>query len=275
MKRWIFFTDLDGTLLDEKTYAFDAALPALAALRAGEIPLVLCSSKTRSEMREWWAQLGLSSPFVYENGGAIWIPAGYFEPMDGERVVTLGARREVLVTALSEMACETGSRLKGFSSMSPEEVAERTGLDLKTARLALQREHDEPFLLSDEGPLGELRQAARRRGLRVTRGGRFFHLTDEATDKGKAVRTLLDLQAKRDEAWMSVALGDAAIDLEMLLAVDRPILMPQAHGRVEETLGKALPGAECAPGPGPSGWNAAVLAVLKGGRVGQERRCPP
>jgi len=177
LKRWIFFTDLDGTLLDEKTYTFETALPALAALRADEIPLVLCSSKTCSEMKEWRALLGLSSPFIYENGGAIWIPAGCFEPMDRERVISLGARREVLVGALSEMARETGTRLKGFSSMSPDEVAERTGLDLKRARLALERDHDEPFLLMDADALDELGHAARKRGLRVSRGGRFFHLT--------------------------------------------------------------------------------------------------
>ena len=38
------FTDLDGTLLDHDTYAFDAARPALAALTARAIPVVPVTS---------------------------------------------------------------------------------------------------------------------------------------------------------------------------------------------------------------------------------------
>jgi phosphoglycolate phosphatase-like HAD superfamily hydrolase len=56
----IVFSDLDGTLLDHETYLFDAAQPALNALKARDIPLILASSKTRAEMnalhRKWGLQ---------------------------------------------------------------------------------------------------------------------------------------------------------------------------------------------------------------------------
>ncbi len=48
---FIVFSELDGTLLDAKTYRFDAARPTLELLRTRGIPLVLCSSKTRREMK--------------------------------------------------------------------------------------------------------------------------------------------------------------------------------------------------------------------------------
>ena len=48
--RLVIFTDLDGTLLDGNTYAFDAATEALDAARSHQIPVVLVSSKTRAEM---------------------------------------------------------------------------------------------------------------------------------------------------------------------------------------------------------------------------------
>ena len=44
MKRWLVFTDLDGTLLDED-YGWEAARPAVEALRAASIPIILNSSK--------------------------------------------------------------------------------------------------------------------------------------------------------------------------------------------------------------------------------------
>ena len=64
------FTDLDGTLLDEKTYSFEAARPALAALREKGCLLVPCTSKTSEETFPLLDELGGRDPFIVENGGA-------------------------------------------------------------------------------------------------------------------------------------------------------------------------------------------------------------
>jgi hypothetical protein len=64
-----------------------------------------------------------------------------------------------------------------------------------------------------------------------------------------------------------VGLGDAANDLPLLLAVERPIVIPRPGGGLDPALARALPGAEQAPAPGPAGWNAAVLRLLEGGRL--------
>ena len=50
MSRYILFTDLDGSLLDNDTYSFDEARPALEALRLENIPVILVSGKTRAEI---------------------------------------------------------------------------------------------------------------------------------------------------------------------------------------------------------------------------------
>jgi mannosyl-3-phosphoglycerate phosphatase len=132
--------------------------------------------------------------------------------------------------------------------------------------LAQERRYDEPFLLDDEAAAPAVAAAAERRGLRVTRGGRFFHLTG-AADKGVALRRLLDLWPTPGETLSSLGLGDSANDLPLLQAVDRPILVPRPDGRVSEELAAALPDAERAPRPGPEGWNEAVLVVLRGERL--------
>ncbi len=46
----IVFSDLDGTLLDHRTYDYTPALPALASLQEKQIPLVFCTSKTAAEI---------------------------------------------------------------------------------------------------------------------------------------------------------------------------------------------------------------------------------
>ena len=179
----------------------------------------------------------------------------------------LGVARDRLLEELPAVASEAGVRVRPFAAMSVAEVAALTGLPEEQAALALRREYDEPFVVEDPaardpGVDARLDRAARRRGLRVTRGGRLHHLTGPA-DKGQAVRALV-------HGWPGgihgdvVGLGDAANDLPLLLAVDRPIVMPLPDGSIDPALAERLGGAERAPGPGPAGWSAAVLAALAG-----------
>lgn len=265
-------TDLDGTLLDEDTYGVAPARPALDALRVHRIGLVLCSSKTRAEMEPVARDLHLETSLIVENGGALIIPAGAFPILppgarrDGQRVVVpLGSPRSELLAALPDVAGSAGVAVRPFAIMSTEEVAELTGLSPEAAAQAQRREWDEPFVIqteTDPGTEDRLEAAARRHGMRVTRGGRFHHLTGP-TDKGAALRALLPLLSL-DAHGRTVGLGDAANDLPMLRAVDRPIVMPRRHGGIDATLAAALPDAERARAAGPGGWAAAVLDVLAG-----------
>jgi mannosyl-3-phosphoglycerate phosphatase len=254
-------TDLDGCLLDAASYSWEAARPALDALRTRGMPLVLCSSKTRAEMAPLHAELGLDAPYVFENGGGIVIPPG--APWSrlvrkGARplLVRLGVPLRDLAYALVEIARDAGVRLRGFSRLSTREVSDLTGLPEAKAALAKKREHGEPFVL-EAGDEAALRRAAERRGLRITRGGRFYHLTG-AHDKGKAVRQVLRLLAPA----RSIGLGDAENDLSLLRAVDLPILVPRPDGAVDAALAAAFPEAARAPAPGPEGWSRAVLRAL-------------
>jgi mannosyl-3-phosphoglycerate phosphatase len=267
-------SDLDGTLLDRETYDFAPARPALDALRERGVPLVLVSSKTRAEMEPLAEEIGAAGPLVVENGGAVVARRGSVAPWppwggaEGDRaVLVLGVTRDRLLEELPAVASEAGVRVRPFAAMSVAEVAALTGLSEEQAALAMRREYDEPFVVEDRrdrdpGVDSRLDRAARGRGLRVTHGGRVHHLTGPA-DKGLAVTALV-------HGWPGgiagdvVGLGDAANDLELLLAVDRPILMPRPDGSVEPALAARLRGAERAPFPGPAGWSAAVLAALAG-----------
>jgi mannosyl-3-phosphoglycerate phosphatase family protein len=265
----IVFTDLDGTLLDHATYSFAAAREALDALRRRHVPVVLTTSKTRGEVRSIARALSIEAPAIVENGGGLLLPRGQLRPVPGARrlrgfqLLPLGVDRGALVQALREIARQTGTHPRGFADMTSREVRQRTGLRGDAARLAMEREFDEPFLLDDDDDAATLTRAARKRGLRVTRGGRFFHITGD-TDKGEAVQRLLALYAAEGRQFSSIGLGDAANDLAMLRAVDRPILVPRADGSCDPELTRALPDAERAPLPGPEGWNAAMLRLLRG-----------
>ena len=263
----IVFSDLDGTLLDHETYAFDGARPALEQLGRAGIPLVLCTSKTVAELAPIRAALDNDGPFIVENGGAVLIPDGYFSvPIEADRierygdmiVIPIGDSYAALVAALARASRETGVRVRGFADMTAAEVAEVTGLSLDRARLARVRDFDEPFEILDPDGADALLAAIEREGKRWTAGGRFHHITG-ANDKAAAVRLLSDLYRRQFGTMTTVGLGDAPNDLEFLREVDVPIVMASAHA---DEMVRHLPGATVTRVPGPAGWNEAMLVLL-------------
>jgi mannosyl-3-phosphoglycerate phosphatase len=266
-------TDLDGCLLDA-SYSYEAARPALAALARDLVPLVLVSSKTRAEMEPLVRVLGLATPFVVENGGALVVPRSLLprgeRPADDDgpyAEIPLGTPRRVLVEALHELAGRVGVTVRGFAGLTSFDLERLTGLSSASATSALRRHYDEPFLVEGgDEPAARLAGAAARRGLVVTRGGQFHHLTGRV-GKGDALKRLLEIYGAARRRFHTVALGDAANDLSMLELCDRPVVVPRANGTLEPTLAAALPRAERAPGPGPAGWNEAVLGILRGERL--------
>jgi mannosyl-3-phosphoglycerate phosphatase len=272
-QRLIVFSSLDGSLLDSETRAWEEARPALDVLRRLEIPVVLTSSKTRGEVAAHARAMDLEAPFVAESGGAVAVPEGYFghkvpgsEVRDGYDILPLGVPRRELARALAEMATRIGARVRGIASLGLSEVQRLTGLSGGAVRLALEREHDEPFVVEDEASLVALAEAAIERKLRVRRGRGFFHLSG-GSDKGRAARVLMGLFEAAGRRLTSIGLGDAPNDLAMLTAVQQPIVIPGPDGTADPALAESLPGAQLAPRPGPAGWNAAVLSVLRGERL--------
>jgi len=260
------FTDLDGTLLDHATYSYEAAKPALLRARHLSIPIVLVSSKTRAEIEALRSELENTAPFISENGGALFIPDAYF-PFSIDRSVScagsiaieFGEPYHKLVQILDDVSRESGCRTIGFHQMSVEEIAERCSLPVEQAMLAAKREYDEPFEILDVLRRAALLKAIEARGMRWTKGGRFYHITGN-NDKGAAVRRLSELFRRQHKGFQSVGLGDSLNDIPMLKAVDIPVLI-RSHSVGE--LRAVVPGARVSDLPGPQGWNEAVLDLLK------------
>jgi len=270
----VFFTDLDGTLLDHQTYAWSAARPALRELARRRQPLVIVTSKTRAEVLPLLGKLERREPFVVENGDAIYLPVGYFpfRIADATRAgrgwqrVALGTPYPGLVAALRTAAGRARVSVRGFSQMPAREVAERTGLDLTAARCARRREFDEAFIIldGDQRAWPRLRAEIRRLGLRTTRGSRFFHIMG-SNDKGVTVRRLRAWFERLGGASVrTVGLGDSPNDIPMLQAVTMPVLVARPGGRYDAETSAAVPDARRAGGVGPQGWNRAVLRLLRG-----------
>ena len=127
----VIYTDLDGTLLDRDTYDCHAALPALDVIRSRSVPLIFCSSKTRTEQMALRDRLCVYHPFIVEDGSAVCIDPGYFpfeftcdRLPDGMLAIRLGPGYERVRAAIREVSDETGVDLTGYGDLSDDDVAE-------------------------------------------------------------------------------------------------------------------------------------------------------
>ena len=273
MAHFVVFTDLDGCLLDSVTYTYEPAAPALEALRAQDIPLVLVSSKTRAEIEPLRKQLDHHDPFIVENGAAVFVPRGLFDfPLERARartsydVIELGLPYGMLRDVLKQIEKTVATPLRGFGDLSIDEIVQVTGLSRQDAFLAKQREYDEPYIL--EGPPALIEEVCRQivvRGLRWTKGGRLFHLTGD-NNKGQAATLLLRCYQRQQrlhgqgERIETVGIGDSINDAPLLAVVDHPILVQKPDGSYDPDI--HIPGMTRAPGIGPIGWNHAVQELL-------------
>ena len=269
--RYLIFSDLDGTLLNHETYAFHEAQEALDCLKEKGFPLILCSSKTRAEMEGLRKEINNKDPFIVENGAAVFIPKGLFDPInlafreiDDYQVIELGVSYQKIRTFFEEIKAETGIKAEGFSEMAIDQIARSSGLTLEKAALAKQREYSEPFILPDT--ISQNRrllweEAVQKRDLQMVKGGRFFHLIGP-NDKGKAVQLLKNLYStKTERSPVSIGLGDSPNDFPMLENVDIPVLIKKKANEYE-------PWPRSTPiyrsrEIGPKGWNTFILNLLK------------
>lgn len=247
----VVVTDLDGTLLDHDTYEPGPAAAKLAELQDAGVPVVFCSAKTRAEQEVHREALGVTGPFIVENGAAVY---------DDGAVHVLGLDYDDARARLRRAARDLGVRVRGFGDMGVDEVAARTQLSREAAARARRRDHTEPFVLVD-GDVDEatLRDAFARHELGVQHGARFWTASGRH-DKGDAVTVLRDLCARgRGGRPLIYALGDTHNDAAMLAAADVAMLVQRPDGTWDDL---DVDGLVRVDGIGPAGWARAADSIL-------------
>ncbi len=260
----VIFTDLDGSLLHSKTYSFEEAMPALEVIRQESIPLVLCSSKTRAEIEVYRKRLDNRDPFIVENGGALFVPAGYFPfptgsaQRDKYSISAFGRPYAEIRKEFTNLRDSLHIPVKGFGDMTAEEIAAWTGLPREEASLAGRREFGEPFFFT-QGADERFLKAVEDKGLHWTQGKLYFLMGDHS--KGTAVHLLKQWYEGAQGTVITIGLGDGLNDLPLLREVDHPVLIRREDGKFDPRIN--VPGLYRTEGIGPAGWNEAVLKLLK------------
>ncbi len=243
-KKIIIFSDLDGTLLDHKTYSYTDAKNALKKISDQKIPLILVSSKTSAEMLKIIDELNqdglkFNHPFICENGSAIYVPKNYFNFNIAKeisyQVKNRGKFKEIkisdvnyqdLVKILKKIEKNIDAKIIGFNDLTAKQLSNECGLKLEDAKSAKTREFDEPFRIDPDDPnlYQKIEKMILEKGLNYTKGGRYAHIMGRQ-DKGLAVKLLSKLFKKKYQNIKTIGFGDSKNDLEFLGICDQGYLV--------------------------------------------------
>lgn len=265
----LIFSDLDGTLLDHFTYHATAAKDMLATLKNANIPVILNTSKTKAEIEIIQQDLLLDTPFIIENGAAVYIPKGTFEvkPQDtieeGDYwVKSFCLPREHWLALLNQNTHEFKEYYQGFSTLTIPELCNLTGLMPAEAERAKQRLYGEPVhWFGDKSKKSSFIEKLCELGVTVVSGGRFTHVSGNC-NKGQALIWLAECYREhyQNNAISTIALGDSDNDSAMLEAANIAVQI-RSPSHDFPTLNRQFNVVQTEKF-GPEGWTEALTKLL-------------
>lgn len=255
----VIITDLDGSLLDHHTYGWQPAERWLATLKAHDVPVVFCSSKTAAEIVPLQIGMGLQgSPFIAENG-ALWQFYHHRQANDPQPAMVMGHDYASIRAIMQRLRESYGFKFFGFGDVDHQVISEWTGLTPQNALLAQQRQASETFIWREgDQRLAEFTALLAQDNLGVTQGGRFYHVMSTHISKGAALRQLLARFQQQDgRRRQSLGLGDGPNDISMLNAVDYAVIV-QGYSNTPVELDARQRQVYRTQAYGPEGWSEGM-----------------
>jgi mannosyl-3-phosphoglycerate phosphatase len=280
MSQYLIFSDIDNTLLQSYIIKegeiyhieeYGEIKEIVQKLRKNNIPLVLCSSKTRFEQEKIRKYLEINDPYVVENGGAIFIPENYF-PIDLEEfglsikrnnenlVIELGKSYNRIIETLQEIREIFHIEFIAVHDLSLPELAQKVGISIEDAKLMASREYSETILEININKLDKLKKILNDRGLRILQGTRY-NTVSSLHDKGSAISILKKLYSIKyeNEKIESIGIGDAFNDIPMFENVDKPFLVRNIQNSYSPMKINNLIRVN---GIGQTGWKEIILNYI-------------
>ena len=251
-KIWIV-SDVDGTLMDH-FYDLSPAKETITWLQKLGIPVILCTSKTKSEVKIIREDLNLVDPYIVENGGAI-----YGEYSDGkEWQIILGESYLNLEKILNNLSENINFKLRPLNSLSDDEATNLTGLQGESLDLMRDRHWSMPFLNPPEYFDKDLKGLCEKFDVDIFKGNRMSHLLSNNSNKGIAIKKLLNKSKNLNRKI--IGLGDSPNDLPLLINSNYKIVISGVKGPNQLLLNE-LKGTNFCIYEKPNGYGLSLIHI--------------
>ena len=219
---WVV-SDVDGTLMDH-SYDLTPAKETIKKLQKLSIPVILCTSKTASEVNVIRNDLNLKDPYIVENGAAI-----YGESLDKVNgKIILGKKYELLEEILNAISREINYKLIPLNNLTDQDATKLTGLKGNSLNLMRDRHWSMPFLNPPSFLEESINICCKKFKVDIFKGNRMSHLLSTNSNKGKAISALK--KYSNIQNIQVIGLGDSPNDLPLLLNSDIRIVIPGIDG---------------------------------------------
>ena len=227
---WVV-SDVDGTLMDH-SYDLTPAKETIKKLQKLAIPVILCTSKTASEVKVIRKDLNLTDPYIVENGAAIYGES--LKKVNGE--IILGKKYEFLEEILNSISKEIQYKLIPLNNLTDKEATQLTGLKGNSLNLMRDRHWSLPFLNPPNFLEQKINSCCKKYKVDIFKGNRMSHLLSIKSNKGKAINALK--KYSNIQNIQIIGLGDSPNDLPLLLSSDIRIVIPGIDGPNLDLLDK-------------------------------------
>ncbi len=219
---WVI-SDVDGTLMDH-SYDLTPAKETIKTLQKLSIPVILCTSKTASEVKVIREELNLTDPYIVENGAAIYGES--LKDVNGE--IILGEKYEILEEILNLISKEIDYKLIPLNNLNNQEATQLTGLEGNSLNLMRDRHWSMPFLNPPSFLEKKINICCKKFKVDIFKGNRMSHLLSTNSNKGIAINALK--KYSNIQNIQIIGLGDSPNDLPLLLNSDIKIVIPGIDG---------------------------------------------
>lgn len=172
-----------------------------AALDHAGIPAVWLTSRSRLQFDDPRRNHGHTHPFIAEGGCCVYMPEDYFHLRPAKTVrlgrftcIPVAEALPAAADALEVLSEETSVPVVTLKSLSPRELVQNSGLPLREAELARQRDFDELFFFAgaSEEDIQRFRTAAKERNVQLRQHGVLWSIAVGASVQ-RCIRDLAKL----------------------------------------------------------------------------------
>ena len=238
MKRYLIFTDLDGTLLDHENYSYGNNNKLIASIINNHNDVIFNTSKTFSESINLLKKLNLTNmPFSTENGALLYFPKNRFKKIKNSS--GYGKYWKIRIAKLSSKNWHQFllKKQKKFKLLIAQDLPSKilkkyTNLD-NTSKM-LNREASQIILWEDslvnlKKFINELR--SEKQGVLI-QGSRFMQVSSVCNKRiaKKLISHVYDHQFYGTYFKNTIALGDSKNDIDMLNSASYSCLIKNPSG---------------------------------------------
>lgn len=264
----ILFTDIDGTITNKYTHAFEGSDIWLKKLNNLGIRVIFNSSKTFSEIINLQKILKINQPFIFENGSAIAIPVDQLKTLHNvpsgrnykKNLIYSLVPKDLNVLLWSDQINKLYPgkffTLQSGNSMQLQQI---TGLTENALKLAQQRLFTETYFFSDNKiSLKFINEKLTSLNAIAVQGSRFVTVSHNTASKGNAIRKYLGLLQNDQIKLTTYSVGDGQNDYSMFAETDHSYFLTN-----EKSVNLKLENTGIINPEGPLGFKNICMRIIK------------